>query len=264
MKTKTILVIVLFLAGAWLLWSQTPAAASPARQAAIPSPTPGPDGQIIYIVKAGETCTQLSNLFGVSVEYIRTVNLLDENCTLREGQRLLLGVGGPSSVSPPPGPSATPTATPTPAPGASGTAEVCVLVYDDVNGDALRQTTEIAVAGAAVSLTNQDGTFSQSMTTVINPDATAYQGICFTDVPPGNYNVSAAVPDGYNPTINMATPVEVIPGDTVHVDFGAQSQTAPGAQKTAKGFSPLLGIFGALFLLGGIGLGVYAWRMVRK
>ena len=50
------------------------------------TPTPGPDGRIIYLVKAGETCTQISLLYGVTVEYIRTTNLLDENCTLRAGQ----------------------------------------------------------------------------------------------------------------------------------------------------------------------------------
>jgi len=266
MKKRLILAIFLLFAGGVLLWLQNPVAASPAGQVAYPSPTPGTDGRIIYIVKAGETCTQISLLYGVSVEYIRTTNLLDENCTLQEGQRLMIGVGGPSSVSPTPNPSATlMPSTATATPGVGGTAQICVLIYDDVNGDTLRQATpEGAIPGAAISLTSPDGKYSQTLTSVINPDATAYQGMCFADVPPGKYNVSAAAPDGYNPTINLTTSVDVIAGDTAYVDFGAQVKALTETSAPSKGLSPLLGILGAAFLLAGIGLGAYAWRMLRK
>src|SRR5512137_142454 len=206
MKTRIVLALLLCLAGVTLLWSQIPAAASPAAQVAYPSPTPGPDGRIIYKVKAGDTCTMISLLYGVSVEYIRTTNLLDENCTLHEGQDLMIGIGGPSVPSPTPNPALTATpAPPTATPQVGGTAKVCVLVYDDANGDALRQETEPAIAGAAISLTGDDGKYSQTLTSVINPDATAYQGTCFNEVPPGKYSVSAAAPDGYNPTISLTT-----------------------------------------------------------
>jgi hypothetical protein len=265
MNTKPVLAVLLFLAGVALLWSQIPAAASPAGQVAYPSPTPGPDGRIIYIVKAGETCTQISLLYGVSVEYIRTTNLLDENCTLREGQRLMIGVGGPSSVSPTPKASATATlVTTTATPGVGGSAQVCVLVYNDANGDALRQATEGAIAGAAISLTSLDGKYSQILTSVINPDATAYQGICFANVPPGKYSVSAAAPEGYNATINLTTSVDIIPGDVAYVDFGAQAKAVNETTTSSKSPSPTLGVIGAALLLGGIGLGAYTWRMLRK
>jgi hypothetical protein len=262
MKSKLFLACLLVIIGMVIISIQIPASASPSLQA-VASPTPGPNGQIIYIVKAGDTCDTLARQFGLTVEYLRTINLLDQNCALREGQRLLLGVGGPSSNQPTAGPTSTPTTTPTPLPGAAGTAKVCILVYDDVNGDALRQETEIAIAGAAVSLTSQEGTYSQSQTTVINPDATAYQGVCFTDVPPGTYNISGAAPDGYNPTTSMTYSVGVTAGDTFYVDFGAQSQTAPGA-KPRPGTSPAMGVIGVFFLLCGIGLGVYAWRTFKN
>ena len=266
MKTKPVLAIFLFLASILLLWSQIPAAASPVQQGSYPSPTPGPDGRIIYLVKAGDTCIQISLMYGVSVEYIRTTNLLDENCTLREGQRLMIGVGGPSIASPTPNPAATATAvTPTATPGAGGTAQVCVLVYNDTNGDALRQSTETAIAGAAISLTSLEGNYSQTLTSVINPDATAYQGMCFASVPPGKYSVSAAAPDGFNPTVNLTTNVDVGPGDAASVDFGAQAKTVPvAATPPARTVSPLLGVVGAAFLLVGIGLGAFTWRMLRK
>jgi hypothetical protein len=267
MKTRLVLVILLLLAGAVLLWAQIPAAASPAPQVAYPSPTPGPDGRIIYKVKAGETCTQISLLYGVSVEYIRTTNLLDENCTLREGQDIMIGVGGPSIISPTPNPAATATpATPTATPEVGGTAQVCVLVYNDANGDGLRQDTEGAIAGAAISLTSEDGSYSKTLTSVINPDATAYQGMCFADVPPGKYSVSAAAPDGYNATINLTSSVEIIPGDTAYVDFGAQARVVTDTSTTTpgKGPSPVLGLAGAALLLAGAGLGIYTWSILRK
>jgi hypothetical protein len=265
MKTKSVLAFFLLLAGAALLFSQNPVSASPARQGTYPSPTPGPDGRIIYIVKAGDTCTQLSLMYGVSVEYIRTTNLLDENCSLREGQRLMIGVGVASSASPTPNPAATATAvTPTSTPEAGGTAQVCVLVYDDANGDALRQETEGAIAGAAISLTGTDGKYSQTLTSVINPDPTLYQGMCFVNVPPGKYNVSAAAPDGFNATTELTTSVEIIPGESDYVNFGAQTKTVSAEPPPAKTFSPLLGVIGAALLLGGIGLGAYTWRMLRK
>jgi LysM domain. len=265
MKTKPVLAIFLFLAGVLLLWLQIPVAASPAQQVAFPSPTPGPDGRIIYIVKAGDTCDRISALYGVTVEYIRTTNLLDENCTLREGQALMIGVGGPSGGSPTPGSSPTPTPVlPTATPSAGGTAQVCVLVYDDANGDALRQASEGAIAGAAISLTSDDGTYSQTLTSVINPDATAYQGMCFANVPPGKYSVSVAAPDGYNPTMNLTSSVDVNPGDSISVNFGAQPKAGTAATTDSKGPSPLLGVIGAALLLGGIGMGAYSWRMLRK
>jgi hypothetical protein len=145
-----------------------------------------------------------------------------------------------------------------------GSADVCVLVYKDINGDGLRQSTEPAIPGAVVSITSLDGSFSKTLTTVINPDATAYQGMCFNTVPMGKYNVSAAVPVGFAPTIKMTTVVEVTPGDTVYIDFGAQVKAASETVKATKTVSPLLGIVGAIFLLAGIGLGIYVWRIMRK
>jgi hypothetical protein len=241
-------------------------AASPVDQVAFPSPTPGPDGRIIYIVKAGETCTQISLLYGVSVEFIRTTNLLDQNCTLREGQALMIGVGAASGGSPTPGPSPTPTPVlPSATPSVGGTAKVCVLVFDDANGDGLVEAaSEGAIAGAAISLTSDDGTYSQTQTSVINPDATAYQGMCFTNVPPGKYSVSVAAPDGYNPTMSMTSSLVVNPGDSITVNFGAQPKTVAAASSDSKGPSPLLGIIGAALLLGGIGMGAYTWTMLRK
>jgi hypothetical protein len=99
---------------------------------------------------------------------------------------------------------------------------------------------------------------------VINPDPNAYPGTCLADVPEGNYNIGAALPDNYNPTMDLNYKLDVRAGDQAFVDFGAQSREATVDQPAGDGgggTSPLLGFFGGLLLLGGIGLGWYALRM---
>ncbi len=266
MRTKAILLVSVFLIFLGLAWISAGVQAAPGEpQVAYPSPTPGPDGRIIYIVQNGDSCELISLMYGVSLDYLRSTNNLDAACSLHAGQELMFGFGGPSLPSPTPGPSQVPTLVPpTPTPGISGNAEVCVLVYNDVNGDGLRQSTETAIPGAAISLTSLDGAFSQTLTTIINPDATAYQGMCFTNVPMGKYNVSAAAPDGYNPTINLTSRVDVAPGDIAYIDYGAQAKSMTNSNTPQKKPSALLGIIGAVFLLGGIGMGVYVWSLMRK
>jgi hypothetical protein len=266
MKKKALLLVSILLISLGFAWISASVQAAPGEpQSAYPSPTPQANGQIIYIVKAGETCEYISLMYGVSLEYLRATNNLDANCSIREGQKLTLGIGAAAVASPTPGPSPTPTlASPTATPGIGGLAQVCVLVYDDTNGDGLRQPTEVAIAGAAVSLTSLDGSFSKTLTTVINPDATAYQGTCFTDVPMGQYNVSAAAPGGYNPTINLSSKIVVSAGDIAYIDYGAQLKTTIDPGNPTDKRSPLMGIIGAVFLLAGIGVGVYVWSLLRK
>lgn len=247
-----------------LLWSLAPASASPSWQAD-PSPTPGPDGRIIYLVQAGDTCDGIAARFGVTVEYLRTANLLDEECSLRVGKQLILGVGGPASASATPV-FITPTPSqPSPTPGGAGTGQVCVLMYDDANGNALRQPEELGLANGAVSLTSVDGQFSRTLVTAAGIDPETEDSIrsCFVDLAPGQYTLSAAPPEGYNPTTELSYGLEVLAGDAVFVDFGAQSRSAPGGEQPGGG-SPLLGILGAILLLGGVGLGIYTWSVVRR
>jgi LysM repeat protein len=252
--------VSLLLLGLWL-----PASAAPNPLQQNPTPTPGADGRIIYIVQPGDSCIRVATLNGISVEQLRQLNSkLDENCTLIAGQELLIGlvsVAGTPTAGPSPTPSL-PTVTPTPL---TGTTEVCVLLFEDINGNALREATEPAVAGGAVSLTENNGKYSAALDTVIPADPTVYQGICFSNIPEGSYNITVGHPDNYNPTMKLDYTLDVKAGDRAFVDFGIQLKDAavdPGAQNTnqPKSTSPLFGIFGGLLLLGGAALGYYAWR----
>ena len=264
MNSKRFLVLTFFasllLLGLWL-----PVSAAPVTQIQYSTPTPGADGRIIYIVQAGDNCLRVAALHGITEGDLRALNSkLDADCMLVEGQELLIGLGGvavtPTS-GPPPTP-APPTAVPTPF---SGTTEICVLLFNDLNGDSLRQELEPAVPGGAVSVTETNGAYSATLDTVIVSDPEAYQGICFTNVPEGNYNISMGIPSDYNPTMSLAYTLAVKAGDRAFVDFGVQSiQTSvTDDEPTQTGTSPILAIFGALLLLGGAGLGWYAWRSAK-
>jgi hypothetical protein len=246
-----------------------PAQASPPPQLAqYSTPTPGPDGRIIYIVQEGDNCTSISLKTGVSIEL-----LLGQNPTLNcdlvvVGQQLLLGLGGPAAYTPTAGPSPTPTiAPPTPTPFA-GTTEVCILLYNDINGNALREETEFGLAGGQVSVTDVNGAYSNTQSTVseIDPDTEEAVRTCFTDVPEGTFNISMAVPEGYNPTTDISYRLEVKAGDRAFLAFGAQSKTMqalPEEPPPAEGGAniPWMGILGAVLLLGGLGMGWYALRL---
>jgi hypothetical protein len=230
--------------------------------------TPGPDGRIMYTVVAGDSCSQVALLHNITVATLRQYNSrLDTDCNLSEGQVLVVGLV-PLISSPTPG--AAPTNTP-PAVTSTpfdGTTEVCILLFNDVNGDSLRQATELGIDGGAVSLTNLNGSYSQTQntTSALDPDLQESIRACFEDVPPGKYNISMAIPDGYNPTMNPSYTFEVKAGDRASVDFGAQSKTvtlqepAPATTDEGGSQSPILGIFGLLLLLGGVGLGYFAYR----
>ncbi len=224
--------------------------------------TPESDGRILYIVVGGDSCSSVALLHGISVAQLRQLNSrLDENCTLTIGQQLVVGLAptGPTPGPAPTLPSPTMTATPV-----DGTTIVCVLLFNDSNGDALRQETEFGIDGGAVSLTNLNGSFSETMPTLstFDPDLLEPDRSCFEEVPPGEYNVSVAVPDAYNPTMVVSYTLTVRAGDRASIDFGAQSKTVTvtDPESAGGGRSSALGIFGLLLLLGGAGLGYYAWR----
>ncbi len=263
----SILLIALMCFGLSLRAQAAPANAPAQQQFA--TNTALPDGRILYTVQAGDTCGRIQLLYGISLEQLRELNVqINSDCTnLIPGQNLLIALAGPAGPSATPGPSPTPlpaTVTPTPF---AGTTQICVLLFNDLNGDALHQATEPAIAGGAVSVSETSGKFSKTLNTAINPDPNAYQGVCFPDVPEGNYNIGVAIPDNYNATTNLNSVVDVKAGDNAMIDFGAQprdtgsSQPNPDNNQGGGGPSPLIGFFGGFLLLGGLGLGYYALRL---
>src|SRR5919106_1975099 len=265
MKIRVIFFSVLFVFALFLIGMTLPAGnAGAAPNAQFVTATPGPDGRILYTVVEGDNCSIVAFNHGITVPQLRALNTrLDENCTLTLGQQLVVGLAQPEGPTAGPAPTLPPaTATATPV---SGTTEVCVLLFEDMNGDALRQETEFGIEGGAVSLTNLNGSYSQTQNTsaAVDPDTLEPVRACFIDVPSGEYNVSMAVPDEFNPTMLLSYTLTVKAGDRASIDFGAQSKTVTVSETTdpQQGErSSVLGIFGLLLLLSGAGLGYYAYR----
>ena len=97
------ILISLLLLGLWL-----PANAAPGMQQQIPTPTPGADGRIIYIVQPGDNCYKIAAVNAITIEQLRQLNSkLDQNCSLVEGQELLISIVSQAGT-PTAGPSPTP------------------------------------------------------------------------------------------------------------------------------------------------------------
>ena len=238
-----------------------PAQAAPPAQVPIYTPTPGPDGRIIYIVQPNDTLLRISLISGVPVDQLRGLNNLTGD-TIYEGQRLLLGLAGPAEVIITPGPTSTPTPilpTPSPKPGSGN---LCILLFEDINGDSIRQAEEPSIPGGAVSISERSGAISDAVDTTAG-----MEHHCFKQLPEGEYSVSVAIPAGFNPTTETSIFLPLTAGEETYVDFGAQvnSQTVVDSSLTpvAEKRTPLLGIIGGAFLLGGLALALLATRLLR-
>lgn len=260
-----------------LFGAQAPGFAAPALQMTdFPTPTPGPDGRILYTVQDFDTLWRIAAVSGITLDELRQLNNLDADAIIAPGDVLLLGFSGLAATpgSPTPEsfiPTAVPGALPTPTSG-PGTGEVCVLLYNDGNGDSTREEVEPAIPGGAISIANRAGTISLQETTIPGPADPAEDPprICFEDLVEGEYTVSVAVPDGYNATTDLSAGFRLLPGDTTFIDFGAQPSSEAIAAEVATavpeegGRSPIFGLIGALFLLAGAGLAVYAFMSGRR
>lgn len=270
MYKKALFLPILLIVCLAALWMAVPVAAGRLPQQ-ITSPTPDANGRIVYIVQPNDTCLSIALRFmDGDVNQLIQLNDLGEACFITEGQELILGMFEASTATQGPSPTATsniPTATPTP-----GTGAICVMLFDDINGNGRKDPEEFPIAGGAISITDREGITSLTGTTVIDADLTTadeLEALCFEDLPEGDYNVSVGPPEGYNPTTIMNYPISITAGDSSILDFGAQTSSA-GALVAAQGpdpqqgsRSPLLGIIGGIILLVGIGLGIYL-RVLRR
>lgn len=266
----------------------SPAQAAPEPQyTPIATPTPGPDGRIIYIVQEGDTLWRISAITGITLDELRRLNNLAEEDVIVPGDQLLLGLGGPSIIQPTEGPAPSPTSElPTPTPMV-GTGVLCISVFEDINGDALRQDEEPDLEGSAISINNRAGTISLSQNEGGGLVPRCYEDVvlgiydipgskaeclsivqCALVVDQGEYNISVGVPDGYNATTSLNHQITLSAGFQEFLDFGAQPNTetvadAPVIPEGGEGRSPLLAIIGVGLLVIGIVLGAVAF-FIRK
>jgi hypothetical protein len=221
----------------------------------------------MYVVKSGDSLWRISAVSGVPMDELRALNNLGTNDVITPGQELLLGLGGPVGPAPTFGPSPTATSElPTPTPG-TGTGRLCVLLFEDMDGDSIRQEEEPSLPGGAISINNRSGEISLTADTPsggisenIFPEPEELGFVCFDSLEKGEYNITVASPDGYNATTRLNYVISLNPGEEVLVDFGAQPNSevlAAASSPVGSQRSPILGLIGGLLVLVGIGLGVY-------
>ena len=246
------LVVVMLLAAA-------PEASVAAQGTGFTTPTPGPDGKIIYVVIEGDDLWTIAALSGKSVEELMALNGVQPGDFITPGMQLLLGLAGPALPTAAPEARSTPTLRPvTPTP-VFGTGEICILLFLDVNGNARLDTGETALPGGQISIAEPSGVLAGEATT-----GDALEGRCFQGLLNGDYNVSAAAPQHYNPTTSMNIPVRLAPGEIKYIEFGAQASGVLGGGASAGTRSTVLGVIGILLLLAAAGLGLFAARYGRR
>jgi hypothetical protein len=263
-KKKPILTITAFLAICFVVLVAQPFLISPAKaQIFYYTPTAEANGNIYYTVKDGETCDSIALVNNINIELLRNLNLLNlDDCRfLQVGRKLLLGSVPTAVITA--GPSPTPTSfLPTPEPP-KGFGTICIFLYNDINGNAMAEPEEVSdtgLAGGAISLTNTDGSFSRTGTTLGTGEA-----LCFENAPEGDYTISIAIPDGYNPTSNQNYSIHLKAGDTSTIDFSAQASSRLNPSTGDGGGSSIfLAIIGGLILLAGVGLALYVRFILRK
>jgi len=247
-------------------------AAPQAQLTVFPTPTPGPDGKIIYIVQPNDTLWRISAITGVKIDTIRDFNNLGVNDMILPGDRLLIGYAGPASGAPTQG--AIPTQamrTPT-STAAPGWGILCVLLYNDQNGDSMRQETEPSIPMGEISVSNRLGNVSLTAQTPAGgisstptPQGKGYT--CFDQLLEGEYLISVAAPEGYNRTTALNQTLTLEAGQTTLLAFGAQANSELEAQNALipepPHRSPLMGILGGLLLVTGVGLALYAVLLRR-
>lgn len=264
MKLKTALFSLVVLLSAIALFAVSPLFISTASaQVYYYTPTAEANGNVYYIVKSGDTCDTISLLNNVPLETLRTLNQLDlDKCRfLQIGQKLLLTTVPTPVITI--GPSPTPTSMlPTPEP-VKGFGTICVYLYNDLNGNAMAEPDEVTntgLTGGAVSVASVAGDFNKTGTTIGTGEP-----VCFKDAPEGDYNITIAIPDGYNATSAQSRTIQLKRGDTSTVNFSAQASssliTSDGTQGSG---SVLLAVIGVFFILGAVGLGFYVRYFMRK
>lgn len=231
-------------------------AGAPMPQAVIATPTPQSDGRIIYIVKENDTCTSIWILMSITEQELREYNdLQGDACDfIYPGQELIVGYAAEDT----PVPTTEATLAPSPTPF-KGNGSVCIYLFNDENGNALSEETELALAGGAVSISDRLNTINLTGTTDDSGDP-----LCFSDIPEGDYNISVAIPEGYNPTTVMNYALAIGAGEISTVDFGAQPGSGMGPVFNEEQPSALLLVLGVFFIAAGIGLWFYVRRMQRS
>jgi LysM repeat protein len=249
----------------------------PAPVTNLQTPTPGPDGTIVYVVQTGDTLWSIAARAGITVDQLKALNGLTSDI-ISVGQRLVLGQGSPSQPEATALPTEDPSAPPTAAPAATdsgplpantqaptepeATGTVCALLWNDINGNGVRDMNETMLAGGQLTVVD----ISTGAPVELYTTDGLSEPHCFNELAVARYTISSAAPAGYNGTTPNSTSLEVEAGSTAILEFGAQASAAaleptPGAPSNIVR-TALFGAGGIVFLL--LAAGMAAFIFMRR
>ena len=142
----------------------------------------------------------------------------------------------PRTVTPTPTVTGTPTNTPTPTPVHTATptvtpthtvtptpvtGSVCVLAYDDRNGNRIRDLGEPLLSDAVLTLSDAQQTVGTYSTNGLN------EPFCFVGLQPVAYFVSEMNPSGYESTSRDSWSIALYNGATLDIEFGDRTTMEP-------------------------------------
>jgi hypothetical protein len=129
----------------------------------------------------------------------------------------------PAVTATPQGQVPTPAASPTPTMG-----QICVLAYNDRNGNSQQDTEESLLPGVVFTLADANGPRDSYTTDGVS------EPHCFTDLQPGSYSLSAKSPANYAATTQKTFIVALNGGMKTDWLFGAR-RGGPAATPTRAG-----------------------------
>ncbi|MEW5985476.1 MAG: LysM domain-containing protein [Chloroflexota bacterium] len=193
-----------------------------------PTATPDAQGVIYAQVLPGDSLWSVAARAGLSLDELLTLNNLERDDFIYEGQLLIVGYVTPAGAAES-GAEATPTPTlsPTPLPSPTATAapvktggDLCLLAYDDANRNGLPEPDE--ALRPAVAFTISDGQMVVS-NYVTDGQSEPY---CIRGLPAGNYQVTRSS----LPQEALTTPgdwaVALADGAMLNLAFGSVMEAA--------------------------------------
>ncbi|MBC7811792.1 MAG: LysM peptidoglycan-binding domain-containing protein, partial [Burkholderiales bacterium] len=213
----------------------------PAEAPAVVAQNAQEDGSVIHTVVAGDTIDSIAVAYGLTRQQIMDLNGISDPRIIQIGQQIIIvppeeetsgtnfdEEGEVFEGDVPEDATQEPVPTSTPAPAApvaaaavdvvdpaSDAAAVCVLLFNDSNRNRIQEQGEDLLSGGTLTLNSATVQMGEYATDGVS------EPHCFGGLTAGDYMALAAAPSGYGLTTTDQLLVQVRPGASINVVFGA-------------------------------------------
>lgn len=194
-----------------------------------PTPTPDSDGVITVIVQPNDALWSIAARANISLATLLDLNNLTEDAFIQPGDRLIIGFAAtPTAVSSPTSAATRLPSTPWPTAPPPPPTVICLVAFNDSNGNGQREAEEPLQAGVAFTLFTDEAVVANYVTDGLT------EPYCLTDLLPGSYQITRSVGREETLTNSGNRSVTLLAGDQVMLGFGG----VIGATPTAAAVSP--------------------------